>query len=96
VAPVIVDPDKDEIYLTPIYYILSHFSKFIRPGAEVIGLENSDKELQVTAAKNRDGSIAVVVFNPTEKRKYFGLALADNRKDISIDGKAIQTVVINK
>ncbi len=96
VAPVIVDPDKDEVYLTPIYYTLSHFSKFIRPDAKRIGWECSDEELLVTAAENPDGSIAVIVFNPTEKRKYFGLALADKRKDVSIDAKAIQTIILIK
>ena len=39
VAPVIVDPEKDEVYITPIYYALSHFSRFIRPGAVRIGTD---------------------------------------------------------
>ena len=94
VAPVIVDPETDEVYFTPIYYTLAHFSKFIRPGAIRIGVDHSDSGLQVTAAKNPDGSIAVIVFNPTEERKNYGLALADNQKDISIDAKAIQTIII--
>lgn len=63
VAPVIVDPEKDEVYFTPLYYTMAHFSKYIRPQAQVIGLENADKELMVTAAENPDGTIAVVVFN---------------------------------
>jgi glucosylceramidase len=96
VAPVIVDPEADEVYFTPIYYTLAHFSKFIRPGAIRIGVDHLDSDLQVTAAKNPDGSIAVIVFNPTEERKYYELALADNQKDISIDSKAIQTLIIKK
>ena len=51
VAPVLVDVETDEVYYTPIFYVMSHFSKFIRPGAERIGLEVSDKELQATAAQ---------------------------------------------
>ena len=27
----IVDPEKDEVYYTPLYYGMAHFSKFIRP-----------------------------------------------------------------
>ena len=34
VAPVIVDPEKDEVYFTPLYYTMTHFSKYIRPGAK--------------------------------------------------------------
>jgi glucosylceramidase len=94
VAPVIVDPVKDEVYFTPIYYTLSHFSKFIRPEASVISLENSDKELMVTAAKNTDGSIAVVVFNEGIKAKNINLILDQKSINIAIQGQAIQTIVI--
>ncbi|MEM9857814.1 MAG: glycoside hydrolase family 30 protein [Bacteroidota bacterium] len=95
VAPVIVDPKQDLVYFTPLYYTMSHFSRFIRPGAIRIGLEHSDTKLQTTAAKNPDGTIAVVVFNPTEERKNYTLALADNETTISIDSKAIQTIIIS-
>lgn len=96
VAPVIVDPEKDEVYFTPLYYTLAHFSKFIRPGATRIGFENPDADLQVTAAQNPDGSIAVVVFNPTENEKQFTLSLGERSAPLNISEKAIQTIIINK
>ena len=95
VAPVIVDPDNDEVYFTPLYYTLTHFSKYIRPEAKVIGFENSDKELMVTAAKNPDKSIVVVVFNPTKNMKHFSLELETKHKKVSISPQAIQTLLIN-
>ena len=94
VAPVIVDPEKDEVYLTPLYYTMAHFSKFIRPGAKRIGFENSDESLMVTAAKNKDGSIAIVVFNEGDISKTFTLSLDEKTIDISINEKAIQTILI--
>lgn len=94
VAPVIVDPEKDEVYFTPLYYTMAHFSKFIRPNAKRIAFENTDKELQVTAAENPDGSIAVVILNEGKTPKKFSLSLNENIKEISIDGQAIQTIVI--
>lgn len=96
VAPVIVDPEKDEVYFTPLYYTMAHFSKFIRPGAVRIGFENPDKELQVTAAQNPDGSVAVVVFNLGEKEKSFSIALSKQEIKATISAKAIQTIVIKK
>jgi len=54
----------------------------------------SDKTLLVTAAKNRDGSIAVVVFNEGDTSKNFTLSLNGITKDISINEKAIQTIII--
>lgn len=94
VAPVIVDPDKDEVYFTPLYYTMAQFSRFIRPGAVRIGFKNPDAELQVSAAQNPDGSIAVVVFNPTENEKQFKLSLGEKSTPVKISAKAIQTIVI--
>jgi glucosylceramidase len=74
---------------------MAHFSKYIRPGASVIGMENSDKELQVTAAENRDGSIAVVVFNEGTTQKSFKLSLGEKESTITISAQAIQTILIN-
>ena len=95
VAPVIVDPEQDEVYFTPLYYTLSHFSRFIRPGAVRIGFENTDDSLMVTAAQNPDGSIAIVILNQEEEAKQFALALGEEKtKNISISGQAVQTLIV--
>jgi len=94
IAPVIVDPDKDEVYFTPLYYTMAHFSRFIRPGAVRVGFTNPNEELQVTAAQNPDGSIAVVIFNPTEEARAIRLSLAGSSFEFSISRKAVQTILI--
>ena len=94
-APVILDPDADEVYFTPLYYTMAHFSKFIRPGATVIGLEKTDDSIMVTAAENPDGTIAVVIFNPNEDPKSFNLSMNGKSNQLSISPKALQTIVIN-
>jgi len=94
IAPIIVDPKADEVYYTPLYYIMTHFSKFIRPGAEVIGVDSTDKNLMVTAAQNPDGSVAVVVFNEGMEQKSFELKTLKSTKQISISPQAIQTILI--
>lgn len=96
VAPVIVDPDKDEVYFTPIYYTLSHFSKHIRPGAHRIGFDNPNDELMVTALQNPDGSTVVVLLNQGENKQNISLSLNNASKDISISAKSIQTVIISE
>jgi glucosylceramidase len=93
-APVIVDPEKDEVYFTPLFYTLSHFSKFIRPGAVRIELSNPDSELMTTAVQNKDGSIAIVLFNPAEKEKNIRLGLSNRSVGTRISAKAIQTILI--
>jgi len=95
-APVIVDEENDEVYFTPLYYTMAHFSKFIRPGAVRIGFENPDSELMVTAAKNSDSSLAVVLFNPTENEKYIRVKIENIDINVKIPTKAIQTIEIKK
>jgi glucosylceramidase len=94
VAPVIVNPETNEVYFTPLYYVMSHFSKFMRPGAVKIGCTIDNKELVATAVKNPDNSIALVVFNPTDKIQNLEIKLTNQTKHISINAKALQTVVI--
>jgi glucosylceramidase len=94
VAPVIVDPDNDEVYFTPLYYTMAHFSRYIRPDAKVIDVTNSDDELMVTAAKNPDGSITVVILNQGENPKNFTLKLEEKSKSILINPQAIQSIVL--
>lgn len=96
VAPVIVDDKNDEVYFTPLYYVMSHFSKFMRPDAVKIGCVANNKELKVTAVQNPDKSIALVIFNPTEVKHTLEIQINNQNTVISIDAKALQTVVINK
>jgi glucosylceramidase len=95
-APVIVDPEADQMYFTPLYYTMAHFSKFIRPGAVRIGFENADPTLLVTAAQNPDGSIALVLFNPTEQEKHIAFTLENQTNTVKISEKAIQTILIHQ
>ena len=74
---------------------MAHFSKFIRPGAVRIGKNSSDNDLMVTAAKNTDNSIAVVLFNENEQAKNINLSLGESNVTIQINGQAIQTIVIS-
>lgn len=94
VAPVIVDPDKDEVYFTPLYYTMAHFSKYIRPGAKVLGIDRTDESIMVSAVKNPDESIVLVMFNETGKSKNFTLSLEEKTVDIQISAQAIQTIII--
>jgi glucosylceramidase len=94
VAPIIVNEQKDEIYFTPIYYTMAHFSKFIRPGAIVIGVDCSDESLMVTAAINPDKSIAVVILNQEQQPKNFTLSFEKQQAEIQISAQALQTIII--
>lgn len=95
VAPVIVNLEKDEVYYTPLYYTLMHFSKFIRPGAKRIDFQHDlGEEIMVTAIENEDKSIVVVILNMTRQEQAITLELNDISATTQISGEAIQTIRI--
>lgn len=94
VAPVIVDPEKDEVYFTPLFYTMVHFSRFIRPDAVRIGFEIQDKNLMVTAAKNPEGLVVAVILNMSKKTKSIKLEMNNETNVVQISPQALQTVVI--
>lgn len=81
-APVHADTKTGELIYTNAYYYIGHFSKFIRPGAKRISSSGSRSPLKATAFLNTDGSIVVVVMNPTDGALDYSLW---------INGKAAQT-----
>ncbi|WP_299781246.1 glycoside hydrolase family 30 protein [uncultured Formosa sp.] len=94
-APVLINPVTDQVIYTPLYYLLSHFSKFIRPGAHRIGLTGDTTDgLIYTAAKNTDGSIAVVVFNKNEESYLLNLTLNNSIYTTQIAPRAMQTILL--
>lgn len=92
-APVLINPVTDEVTYTPLYYLLSHFSKFIRPGAIRIGLDGDQIEgIAYTAAMNTDGSFAVVIFNRNEEPYELSLMLEGSSYQTQISARAMQTI----
>lgn len=94
VAPVIVDPEADEVYFTPLYYVLTHFSRFMRPGSQVLQTTQPIEGMMATAVENPDGSVAVAVLNTHQTSKSFVLSLGGERVNLSIGGETLQTVLV--
>ncbi len=93
-APVIVDTDNNQVYYTPLYYVMKHFSRFIRPNSVRIGFENNHPEVMSTAVKNPDGSVVLFVFNPTDKAYNLNIKLTNQTTQLVIDAEALQTIVL--
>ncbi len=92
-APVLVNPKTHEVTYTPLYYLISHFSKFIRPEAKRINIEGANQDgIIYTAAKNPDQSIAVVVYNKNEKSYNLDLSIANESYMVNIEPNTMQTI----
>ena len=94
IAPVIVDPEQDEVYFTPLYDVMCHFSKFIRPGATVLASECADDELMAVAAETPDGGHVIVCFNPGDTPRTVRIEGLSEDVRIELDAQALQTVVL--
>ncbi len=93
-APIMVDPDTEEIHYTPLYFIMAHFSRFIRPEAVRIGLTRvGQSALWATAARNQDGSVVLEVFNPDERPAELSIALKSRSALHTVPPLALQTLV---
>ncbi|RNA66651.1 glycoside hydrolase family 30 protein [Alteribacter keqinensis] len=93
-APVIVDTKNDEVHYNSSYYMIGHFSKFIKPGARRIHLEKQVDGLSMTAFKNEDGSIVFVVLNETEEDVSFSLQIDSQSADVVSTKRSIGTYLI--
>lgn len=74
-APVHADTKADQLIYTSSYYYIGHFSKFIKPGAKRISASSSRDQLKTTAFINTDGTVAVVVLNPTNEKISYNILL---------------------
>ena len=92
-APVLINPETDEAIYTPLYYLLSHFSKFIRPAAKRISIVGEEQAgLIYTAAENPDGSIAVVVYNKNNEQLDLSLMVESSSFKLNIGPRTLQTI----
>lgn len=64
-APIIVNAEAGEFYKQPVYYVLSHFSKYIPRGSVRIDASASLLAIDVaTAAFLRpDGAVTLILYN---------------------------------
>ncbi|NIM50729.1 MAG: glycosyl hydrolase [Gemmatimonadales bacterium] len=92
-APIHADTRTGELIYTNSYYYIGHFSKFIRPGARRILASPSRSMLLTTAFVNEDGTVAVVVMNPTPRGGQYHLTVGSSSVEISALPHSIQTVM---
>ena len=82
-APIICDGTNDTIEV-----------KYIKPGAVRIASSTYSPDLEVTAAKNPDGTIALVVLNTSEETKVVNLRMNGTTTRLTFWGNSIATVLI--
>ena len=92
-APIHADTRTGELFYTNSFYYIGHFSKFIRPGARRIVAAPSRSMLLTTGFVNDDGTVVVVVMNPTDQEGDYHLTVGSSSIAIATLPHSIQTVV---
>ena len=79
-----------------IFDYVGHFSKYILRGAKRIGLSRCDDKVELTAAKNPDGSVVMVALNRGTEDQGYAIRICDQVIRISLPAGTISSFVITE
>ena len=83
-SPIVLTKDEKDYIKTSAYYYIGHFSKFINSKAKRIAFSKYDENIELTAFKNPDASLTVVMLNS----KWFNIDY-----NMCINGKMIKDTI---
>lgn len=81
--------DDGELIITPAYYVFRHFSRYVEPGARVVGVSGGD----AVAFKNPDDSLVVVLYNAGAATSLT-VAVGGRKLRISAPERGFATLVV--
>lgn len=96
-APIMIDTSSAYVYYTPVFYVLSQFSRTIRPGDKAVELNITmekldDDAIHACASINQDRLLSVQVLNTTKEPVDYQLQIGSQFASVTIDANALQTV----
>jgi glucosylceramidase len=96
-APIMIDTTTQQVYYTPIYYVLAQFSRTIRPGDKALRTRRTldglpPDALHACATINDDALVSVQLLNTTKDAIAYKLQIAKRYADVTIPANSVQTV----
>lgn len=79
---------------TPTFYYLSHFAKYVKPGSKRIHVSKFSENISVSAFKNPDKSVIIILLNKTNQNIEYNLCYHEFMLHDNLDSHAIVTFVI--
>ena len=80
---------KGSVFLTPTYYYIGHFSKFVKPGASRVSSAASRSALESTTFENPSAERVTVVMNRMDELVDYALTVGDKEVNASIPQHAM-------
>lgn len=93
-APIMLNKDNTDYIKTPVFYYIAQFSKFIKPGSRRIGFSRFTENISMTAFRNTDDSIVVVLLNRNTFNVEYNLCFENQYFHDNLDGNSIVTFLI--
>lgn len=93
-APILCDYENDVYEKKLTYIYISHFSKFVKPGAVLIGYTRYTDAVEVAAFQNPDEKLIAVLLNRKDTSIFMNLRLKDRICPVNLPGQSIVTVEI--
>ncbi len=96
-APIMIDTATQDVYYTPIFSVLSQFSRSIRPGDravqtnKMLGSLNPD-DIHHCATLNEEGMLSIQVLNTSADPVQYQLQIGGQFAVIDIPENSVQTV----
>lgn len=96
-APVMVDTATGEVHITPLYYVLAHFSRYLQPGDRLVqvstaGSTKDPDGLHATAALSKNGKhLVLVTYNERPNPVTYTIRVGTVSAAVSIPGQALQS-----
>ncbi|KAL0272519.1 UNVERIFIED_CONTAM: hypothetical protein PYX00_005455 [Menopon gallinae] len=99
-APIVVNHEKDEFYKGPIFYVMTHFSKFIPPGSKYLQTTVSPSDIFMQAAAfeviGRAWNLAVVVLNRHVRERKLRICTDKSCAFITVPPRSIISAIANE
>merc|ERR1712217_522913 len=94
-APIIIDTVRDRLLFLSSYYYIGHFTRYIQPGAQRIGVSSNRDSLEVTAFANPDNTIVVIVLNQSDLDIAYTIHYAGGNAYVEAPEHSITTFILN-
>ncbi len=95
-SPIMLKPDNSDYRKTLAYYYIGQISKVIKPGAKRIAYSKYIGSIKITAFKNPDNSIAVVMLNGENNDIDFNLCVENEMFKDTLAKHSIVSYIIKK
>lgn len=90
-SPIMLNKTKTDYIKNLSFYYIKHFSRFIQPGSKRIGFSKFSDKVEITAFKNPDNSVIIILLNRNDFNIEYNLKINKKIFHDNLDSHAIVT-----